>query len=425
MSNVSKKQKVEHRSNQESTAAQVAKEVSWLLANKKKEITPERFLEVFPNQPMVKDPIDINEAMSKILMLPEKQVRQVYYNLHKDNGKLENPSFLGIHTCVPQLLSAPNIFLNTILRGNGGLLPPYSICMGDKRRVRFGASLFDSGTATIFERAMLSNGKDCGRVEIATGLYKGTPIVLFEHQMGCPAVEIMMRELLSDECMSHKFTLDDHAFVSDAKYIIRIGTCGGINHQTTPSEEMIGMYDIIVTSHQVGVASTDVQAMTGHLNPCDPQYASGARQILEKYGYTIDEHNWPIAEVNKTWSNQLIESARKLVDPECKIHLSGNVSKDSLYAETKEEAFTNMRKEQNVGSTEMEFSTIMKVCREFSIDKGISCRAAMIVVAVGVLPGESFGKSNPDTAHKRTKTAFLTAMEAYHSMSQKHKQARS
>lgn len=424
MSNVSKKQKVEHQSNQESTSAQVAKEVFWLLANKKKEITPERFLEVFPNQSVVKDSIDMKEAMSKFLMLPEEQLRQVYYDLHKDNGKLENPSFLGIHSCVPRLLSAPNIFLNTILRGNGGLLPPYAICMGDKRRVRFGAKLFDSGTATIFERVMLSNDKDCGRVEIATGLYKGTPIVLFEHQMGCPAVEILMRELLSEECMSHKFPLDDHIFVSDTKYIIRIGTCGGINHQTTPSDELIGLYDIIVTSHQAGVASTDVQSMTGNLNPCDPQYASGARQILEKYGYKIDEHNWPIAEVNKNWSNQLVEEARKLVDPECKVHLSGNVSKDSLYAETKEEAFTDMRKEQNVGSTEMEFSTIMKVCREFSIDKGISCRAAMLLVAVGVLPGESFGKGNPELASRQTKAAFLTAMETYHSISQKHKQDR-
>merc|ERR1719150_485010 len=130
--------------------------------------------------------MDINEAKSKILMFPEEQVRQAYCNLHKASGKLENTSFLGIHTCIPKLLQQPNIFLDTILRSNRRL-PPYSICMGDKRRVRFGASLFDSGTATIFEHTMLSNGQDCGRVEIATGLYKGTPIVLFEHQMGTPA----------------------------------------------------------------------------------------------------------------------------------------------------------------------------------------------------------------------------------------------
>jgi len=425
MSEPRKRQKIVDESNHLSTANQVAHEVSWLLMNKNNQITRERFLKVFPNQTEDKElcSMDRKNAMSKMLTMSTEDVRQAYYSLHKDTGMHEDTSFLGVHTLVPRLLSAPDIFLNTILRSNSGRLPPYSICMGDKRRVRFGAKLFDSGTATVFERVMLSNGQDCGRVEIATGLYKGTPIVLFEHQMGCPAVEIIMRELLSDECMTQKFILADHVFLSDAKYIIRVGTCAGINHATTPSDETIDIYDILVASHQAGVSSTDVQSMSGNLNPCDPQYASTSRKILEKYGYKFDENHWPIREVEQKISNMLVQEARKNIGADGNVHLTGNVSKDSLYSESTEEMFTNMRKEQNVGSTEMEFSTIMKVCRQLSVEKGISCRAAMILVAVGVLPGSSFG-SDHIKGSQRTKAAMMAAMEVFHSISQGHRHNR-
>lgn len=403
---------------------QLAREVSWLLVDSEGKVTPERFSKSFPDQLNNKELfiMDRKEAMSKILMISEKNIRQAYCNLHKHPVNLENATFLGVHTLVPRLLNAPNVFLNTILKGNGGRLPPYSICMGDKRRVRFAANFLDSGTVTVFEHTMLSNGENCGRVEMAAGLYKGTPIVLFEHQMGCPPVEITMKEILSDECMAQTFDIDDHTFVSDAKYIIRVGSCAGINHPTTPSNETVNLYDIIVASHQVGVSSTDVQCMTGNLNPCDPEYASGTRQILEKYGYTFDKH-WPIVEVDPNFSNILVQAARRLISTKGNVHLAGNVSKDSLYAEATEEAFTDMRKHQNVASSEMEFSTIMKVCRELTMEKGISCHGAMILVAVGVLPGESFGNDHVKE-NERTKVALLSAMEALHSISEIHKQDR-
>ncbi len=183
-------------------------------------------------------------------------------------------SIIGQHTCVPSLLGAPSVYSNTILRQSQGLLPPYCVVVGHRHRVEKAALLLDN--CTILDKAMGAAGLESGRNAIAVGTYKGTPVCFMEHQMGCAGAgeqasisltldstmfsEIFFREVLSTNNMTTKFVLDKgdgtphQVFNSDAKYVIRVGTCAGINPSLKTQEKMtagqklkdcIQMYDLV------------------------------------------------------------------------------------------------------------------------------------------------------------------------------------
>lgn len=179
---------------------------------------------------------------------------------------------LGVHTLAPGLQKVPQALLSeTILAHSSGFLPPYLLVVGDRRRVEKAAQLLDQ--ATILPHWLQKNELDQGRVHIAVGLFKGTPIAIVEHEMGCSAAEIIVKEIVFG-CMSRSFKTEKANFNSDAKYVLRVGSSAGINKSTATD---ISAFDLVVVSHQLGMSGADMQSLTGQLNYFDPQMASSAK----------------------------------------------------------------------------------------------------------------------------------------------------
>mmetsp|Transcript_2361 Transcript_2361/g.3538 ORF Transcript_2361/g.3538 Transcript_2361/m.3538 type:complete len:277 (-) Transcript_2361:2-832(-) len=208
---------------------------------------------------------------------------------------------LGVHTLMPYLQKKPEAYKGTILEDSKGMLPPYCICMGDTRRVRSTTKYFDEGSAVILNDRMLKANGNPGRITVAVGTYKGTPIVAFEHQMGSPAAEIIVREMVSNKIMTNEFKLGETVFNSDAKYVFRVGSAAGINCYNGPEEEkkqelrspVVNAYDCIVASHQVGISCADYSAMTGSINSLSLSHVEEVKEKLKKMGY-IFQNGWPV-----------------------------------------------------------------------------------------------------------------------------------
>ena len=268
------------------------------------------------------------------------------------------------------------------------------------------------------------------RVEIAVGLYKGTPIVVFEHQIGPSPVEIYCRELLSDQLMTNCFAVNNRFFESDAKYIVRLGTSLGINHKKKNENAVhLNIGDINVCNKQIGISSVDFQAITSNLNPLSYHTLDVNKTIavLNKYGYEtqIDQNNeiWPVIEFDADLRAQLIEctqsNLKKMKNANAnKVVSLNNVSKDSLYAEDGEDAFYELRRVHNVGTSEMESGTILRVSKLMEQKYKNRIKVGATYLCVGVIPGASFAsiqnKKDLDDIH------WISTLDALHQISQKH-----
>ena len=207
--------------------------------------------------------------------------------------------FLGVHTCVPSLIKQS--FAGDCLHGNCKL-PPYVIATGNGERVRNALKYLDEGV--LLRDVMRALKMNPYRIEIAVGLYKGTPIMIFEHQIGSGCTEIYLKELLSNECMTniYKVSSSNKCFTADSKYLIRLGTSLGINNGRDSTESLtLSPGDIAVSTHQVGISSTDFQAMTSNLNIFNATAsAEKASDLLTKMGYEMKEigdsvkETWPV-----------------------------------------------------------------------------------------------------------------------------------
>ena len=103
------------------------------------------------------------------------------------------------------------------------------------------------------------------------------------------------------------------------------------------------------------------------------------------------------------------------------MHPVGNSSKDSLYAELHEEVFTDMRAQDGVGSSEMEFGTVVRLAQQ-KTQGGDPVKAAMLAVVLGTIPGNSFADEGASkTVAERA--ALIGALEALHRVSMQSKSA--
>ena len=176
------------------------------------------------------------------------------------------------------------------------------IATGNGERVRDALKYLDEGV--LLRDVMRALHLNPYRIEIAVGLYKGTPIMIFEHQIGSGSTEIYLKELLSNECMTniYKVSSSDQCFTSDSKYLIRLGTSLGINNTSSDAESVkLSPGDIAVSTHQVGVSSTDFQAITSNLNIFNANSSlDRAADLLTKIGYEMKEiggnvkETWPV-----------------------------------------------------------------------------------------------------------------------------------
>lgn len=335
--------------------------------------------------------------------------------------------FLGVHTCVPELLQ--QTFAPFVLHGNYKL-PPYIICTGNGERVR--ASLKYLDEAVLLKDVMRGMNLNPFRVEIAVGLYKGTPVMIFEHQIGSGSTEIYLKELLSNQCMTdiYKVQSSGECFTSDAKYLIRLGTSLGINNSADCADSVVlKPGDIAVSTHQVGISGTDFQAMTSNLNIFDAaSSADQAASLLTRMGYTMREINskpCPVVQfdeqIHEAMSARVAENyAVDGNDKGYRCVSLGNVSKDSLYSEEAPHTFTDLRKYADVGTSDMEAAVIMRTTKQMTLDYQNKIKVGFCSIILGTLSpdgGDSF------TEFDRTLSSTVqweSALEALHQISQKH-----
>ena len=141
----------------------------------------------------------------------------------------------GIHTAighVNELRRAKDI---PYLRENNGKLPPFIIAVGSRVRVEKAKDILDLKKAVLVDEiAKEKIGLEAyGRTRVMVGILEGErialPIAIAETQMGCPATQIIVRELLY-YASENGYFINGTSIKSDGVYIIRAGTAGGVNN---------------------------------------------------------------------------------------------------------------------------------------------------------------------------------------------------
>jgi uridine phosphorylase len=300
------------------------------------------------------------------------------------------------------------------LRENEGRAPPLVLAVGDRRRVysiarKLKKPVFLPETAARLSgrRASekdLRSASEFGRVAMAIGLVSSSvPVLVVETQMGAPAAQIIMNEVLSDQLTSTIYRVDKSKIELPCKIVIRVGTAGGINCDGKPAIE-VG--DIVNATHSIGATGAVMQSLL-RLD----FWSSGAIEEFRKRwthlgsDFTITVEGHPRVECSHDVVEALDDAGKRLATDA--YHRGGNVTKDSLYAELSDEVFLELCYAHNCRSTEMELSAIAVSARNNNAHFG------MVSAIVGVLPGASFAESEKakTIAEQRSQRVALEAVK--------------
>jgi uridine phosphorylase len=216
---------------------------------------------------------------------------------------------------------------------------------------------------------------------VAIGLVStSVPVLVVETQMGAPATQIIMNEILSDELTSTAYRVGTSRIDLPCKIVIRVGTAGGINCDGKPAIE-VG--DIVNATHSIGATGAVIQSLL-RLD----FWSSGAIQEFQKRwiqlgeDFTITMEGHPRVECSRDVVEALDDAGGRLSTDA--YHRGGNITKDSLYAELSDDAFLDLCHAHNCRSTEMELSAIAVSAQKNNAHFG------MVSAIIGVLPGASF-----------------------------------
>jgi uridine phosphorylase len=238
---------------------------------------------------------------------------------------------------------------------------------------------------------------------MAIGLVSSSvPVLVVETQMGAPATQIIMNEVLSDDLTSTSYRAGKSRIDLPRKIIIRVGTAGGINcdRKTT-----IEVGDVVNATHSIGATGAVIQSLL-RLDFWSPGAIEEFRKQWISLGpdFTITEEGHPRVECSRDVVEALDDVGQRLVREA--FHRGGNITKDSLYAELSARAFLDLCRAHNCRTTEMELSAIAVSARQNKTDFG------MVSAIVGVLPGASFTEAGKVTAlaEKRSLRVALKAM---------------
>jgi len=306
----------------------------------------------------------------------------------------DSSSYLGRHTTLSYLVNRRGVWRRIpYLRENDGHAPPLILAVGDRRRVYAIARRLRKPVLVPEAAAKLSRrrvgGKDfysapeLGRAAMAIGLVSGSvPVLVVETQMGAPATQIIMNEVLSDELTSTDYRAGKARISLPQKVVIRAGTAGGINCEGKPT---IKVGDIVNATHSIGATGAVIQSLL-RLDFWRPGPIEEFRNKWTSLGpdFTITEDWHPRVECSGDVIEALNVAGHRLARGA--YHKAGNVTKDSLYAELSLDMFLDLCRTQNCRSTEMELSSIAVSARENNTHFG------MVSAIVGVLPG-SFAES--------------------------------
>jgi uridine phosphorylase len=285
------------------------------------------------------------------------------------------------------------------------------LAVGDRRRVHAIARKLKNPVLLSETAARLSNPElssrellsavEFGRVAMAIGTYKEAPILVVETQMGAPATQIIMNEILSDQLTSNEYRVGGRRIALRHKVVIRVGTAGGINCKNCSA---IRPGDVVNATHSIGATGATMQALA-RLDFWNPGAYDEFQRKWKSLGttFTITREGHPRVECSK----EIVGAIRKAGTRFAKkaYHEGGNVTKDSLYAERSEDIFLELCRNENCRTTEMELSTVAVSAYERRVSFG------MISAIVGVLPGSSFAE-NPATRRAAEERAVSIGLES-------------
>ncbi|MBU1918510.1 hypothetical protein KKF63_10335 [bacterium] len=319
-----------------------------------------------------------------------------------------NQKYLGNHTTISYL--KPEQWQHIpYLKDNNGALPPFVIAVGDGRRLNLACDALKLKDVVMLHE---EGEKHCGpkgrsRVESLIGSYeynnKKVPIMMVETQMGMPATEINLRETIS-HC-AQQYNLQDATFETDAVYVIRVGTAGGLNDPSSDSYDLqIG--DIVNVTFSIGWAGTLIESLAG-LNYASQEVMNTFREAWIQSGYSFTNDNeYPSGKSSPTIIQAINTAAQ---DMKINVIEGGNFSKDSFYAEIDENLFINLRKKYDVMSTEMEQMALLKLVIDFK-KMGITLNTGLVSGIIGVVPGWTFEIG--EKAEQVEKNALKVAAQA-------------
>jgi uridine phosphorylase len=275
------------------------------------------------------------------------------------------------------------------LRENDGHAPPIVLAVGDRRRVYAIARRLKNAVLLPEAAAKLANPRphsknlslaEFGRVAMAIGTISSIPVLVVETQMGSPATQIVLNEILSNQLTSIDYRIGRKKISLPHKVVIRVGTSGGINCVGAP---LVRVGDVVNATHSVGATGAIIEAIS-RLDFWHPEVYRGFRSRWRKLGadFTITRRGYPRVECSRDVVEAIDAAGTRLVkNAYCR---GGNVTKDSLYAELSGDIFFELCRTENCRTTEMELSTIAVTAHEHQASFG------MVSAIVGVLPGSSF-----------------------------------
>ena len=248
--------------------------------------------------------------------------------------------YLGRHTCLSHLFAAGAHAEIPLLRTGA---PPWILATGDRRRVeRIRARLSDPLDLRAFARERL--GELAGaRVDLALGRHRGLPVLAVETQMGGPATEIILREVL-----------DPSFHPRGARAVIRVGTCGTVHagpEETPP---------LAIAEFAAGYSAAIEQARHGVLAPPSDSVPARAAD-----GSAARGPSPPRLPCSPAVTAALVAAVAR-VAPGTPFLTGGCFSKDSLYAE-QDRRFATILTELGCVATEMELSTIGPVAESLGV----------------------------------------------------------
>ena len=313
----------------------------------------------------------------------------------KDEGFILKPrlDYLGRHTTIGYL--GPEQWREIpYLRDNGGCLPPYILALGDARRVRRAITELDLEEPLLLheagEAALGPVGR--GRVDIVIGVYRhegrAIPLVIVETQMGMSPTQIIMREVLAHTVTTYR--VQGETVGSGKINLIRAGSAGGINFVSPPEGVTpIEVGDVVNATFSAGYSGAVIQSIAG-IDLYAPQTWKQYQEVWKAWGLSFTrDGGYPMAESDPA----IIAAIRAAADElGVRCHEGGNFSKDSLYAETRDDVFLALRQKYDIMSTEMEhlgLAALAGECRTKSLTVG----TGLVSGVIGTMPGASFDVS--------------------------------
>lgn len=306
----------------------------------------------------------------------------------------EDNHFLGHHTALSLLKQKPHVWRRIpYLKENDGHAPPIVLAVGDRRRVYAIARRLRNPVLLHEAAAKLSNPRlhsknlpstsEFGRIAMAVGRVSSIPVLVVETQMGSPATQIVMNEILSNQLTSNEYRIGSKRISLLRKIVVRVGTAGGINCEGSP---LIRVGDVVNATHSVGATGATIQALS-RLDFWNPEACEEFRSKWCKLDsdFTITRGGHPRVECSRDVVEAVETAGTRLAKNA--YHSGGNVTKDSLYAERNNDIFLDLCRTENCRTTEMELSAIAVAAHEHQTSFG------MVSAIVGVLPGSSFAQN--------------------------------